>query len=63
MSTPGTPILRSAYQPLAYTVATVDLDFHLDPQATRVTSRGRIGISINAGMPDNSMMRPDCSAL
>ncbi|WP_298595598.1 aminopeptidase N [Zoogloea sp.] len=39
MSTPGTPILRSAYQPLAYTVATVDLDFHLDPQATQVTSR------------------------
>ena len=36
---PGTPILRSAYQPLAYTVATVDLDFHLDPQATQVTSR------------------------
>uniref|UniRef100_UPI003FA21F1A aminopeptidase N n=1 Tax=Zoogloea ramigera TaxID=350 RepID=UPI003FA21F1A len=39
MSTPGTPILRSAYQPLAYTVATVDLDFHLDPKATQVTSR------------------------
>ena len=37
----GTPILRSAYQPLAYTVETVELDFSLDPQATRVTSRLR----------------------
>ncbi len=35
----GTPILRSAYQPLAYTVSTVDLDFSLDPQATQVTNR------------------------
>lgn len=37
----GTPVLRSAYQPLAYTVSTVDLDFSLDPQATLVTSRLR----------------------
>ncbi len=38
-STPGTPILRSAYRPLAYGVETVDLDFQLDSQATLVTSR------------------------
>ncbi len=37
----GTPVLRSAYQPLAYTVSTVDLDFSLDPRATLVTSRLR----------------------
>ncbi|MDD2988985.1 MAG: aminopeptidase N [Zoogloea sp.] len=37
----GTPIRRDAYQPLAYTVATVDLDFMLDPQETVVTNRMR----------------------
>ncbi len=35
------PILRAAYQPLAYAVETVDLDFFLDPQATQVTNRMR----------------------
>ena len=39
MPTSGTLILREAYQPLAYGVETVDLDFNLDPQATVVTSR------------------------
>ncbi len=38
---PATPILRSAYRPLAYTVVAVDLDFRLDPRATLVTSRLR----------------------
>ncbi|MCK6394467.1 aminopeptidase N [Zoogloea sp.] len=37
----GTPIRRDAYQPLAYTVETVDLDFVLDPQETVVTNRMR----------------------
>ena len=37
----GTPILRSAYQPLAYGVESVELDFVLDPTATQVTSRLR----------------------
>ena len=37
----GTPIRRDAYQPLAYTVDTVDLDFILDPQETVVTNRMR----------------------
>ncbi|WP_374488227.1 aminopeptidase N [Zoogloea sp.] len=34
-------ILRSDYRPLAYTVDTVELDFSLAPEATRVTSRLR----------------------
>jgi aminopeptidase N len=34
----GTPIRRSAYQPLAYAVETVDLDFVLDSVATQVTN-------------------------
>ena len=37
----GTPVRRDAYQPLAYQVATVDLDFSLDPKATVVTNRMR----------------------
>ena len=37
----GTPIRRDAYQPLAYQVETVDLDFVLDSQATVVTNRMR----------------------
>ena len=37
----GTPIRRDAYQPLAYLVETVDLDFVLAPQATVVTNRMR----------------------
>ncbi|NML25956.1 aminopeptidase N [Zoogloea dura] len=35
----GTPVRREAYQPLAYGVETVDLDFLLDPKATQVSSR------------------------
>jgi aminopeptidase N len=37
----GTPIRRDAYQPLAYQVETVDLDFVLDPKATVVSNRMR----------------------
>ena len=37
----GTPIRRDAYQPLAYQVETVDLDFVLDSKATVVTNRMR----------------------
>ncbi len=39
----GTPIRRDAYQPLAYQVETVDLDFVLDPKATVVSNRMRCG--------------------
>jgi len=42
MRTPnGSPIRREAYQPLAYGVETVDLDFVLEAQATLVTNRMR----------------------
>ncbi|MBP6801388.1 MAG: aminopeptidase N, partial [Zoogloea sp.] len=37
----GPLIRRDAYQPLAFGVETVDLDFILDPQATQVTNRMR----------------------
>jgi len=48
MPNPGTPILRSAYRPLAYTVDTVDLDFSLDAEATQVTNRMRCVRNLDA---------------
>ena len=48
MPNPGTPILRSAYRPLAYTVDTVDLDFSLDAEATQVTNRMRFVRNLDA---------------
>jgi hypothetical protein len=53
----GTPIRRDAYQPLAYQVETVDLDFVLDSQATVVTNRMRC-----VRNPEAAAGRSSCTA-